>query len=193
MIMQIHFFMAVLLSAVLVQACAPVIVAGGATAAVAATDKRSVGTQLDDENIELTARRKLNDDNRLGDDIHINITCFNGTLLLTGEATTAEQRDIVVSLVSSIQGVKRVIDSEINVSEPTAFANRVHDSWITGQIKARMLGTENLKSTRIKVVTERSVVYLMGLVSHSQADLATEDARAVSSVKRVVRMFEYTD
>ncbi|MDH5488158.1 MAG: BON domain-containing protein [Gammaproteobacteria bacterium] len=191
--MQIHFFMAVLLSAVLVQACAPVIVAGGATAAVAATDKRSVGTQLDDENIELTARRKLNDDNRLGDDIHINITCFNGTLLLTGEATTAEQRDIVVSLVSSIQGVKRVIDSEINVSEPTAFANRVHDSWITGQIKARMLGTENLKSTRIKVVTERSVVYLMGLVSHSQADLATEDARAVSSVKRVVRMFEYTD
>jgi len=193
MIMQIHFFMAILLSAVLVQACAPVIVAGGATAAVAATDKRSVGTQLDDENIELTARRKLNDDNRLGDDIHINITCFNGTLLLTGEATTAEQRDIVVSLVSSIQGVKRVIDSEINVSEPTAFANRVHDSWITGQIKARMLGTENLKSTRIKVVTERSVVYLMGLVSHSQADLATEDARAVSSVKRVVRMFEYTD
>ncbi|MDH3562457.1 MAG: BON domain-containing protein [Gammaproteobacteria bacterium] len=193
MIMQIHFFMAVLLSAVLVQACAPVIVAGGATAAVAATDKRSFGTQLDDENIELTARRKLNDDNRLGDDIHINITCFNGTLLLTGEATTAEQRDIVVSLVSSIQGVKRVIDSEINVSEPTAFANRVHDSWITGQIKARMLGTENLKSTRIKVVTERSVVYLMGLVSHSQADLATEDARAVSSVKRVVRMFEYTD
>ncbi|MDH3406269.1 MAG: BON domain-containing protein [Gammaproteobacteria bacterium] len=191
--MQIHFFMAVLLSAVLVQACAPVIVAGGATAAVAATDKRSFGTQLDDENIELTARRKLNDDNRLGDDIHINITCFNGTLLLTGEATTAEQRDIVVSLVSSIQGVKRVIDSEINVSEPTAFANRVHDSWITGQIKARMLGTENLKSTRIKVVTERSVVYLMGLVSHSQADLATEDARAVSSVKRVVRMFEYTD
>ncbi|MDH3311424.1 MAG: BON domain-containing protein [Gammaproteobacteria bacterium] len=191
--MQIHFFMAILLSAVLVQACAPVIVAGGATAAVAATDKRSVGTQLDDENIELTARRKLNDDNRLGDDIHINITCFNGTLLLTGEATTAEQRDIVVSLVSSIQGVKRVIDSEINVSEPTAFANRVHDSWITGQIKARMLGTENLKSTRIKVVTERSVVYLMGLVSHSQADLATEDARAVSSVKRVVRMFEYTD
>ena len=193
MIMQIHFFMAILLSAVLVQACAPVIVAGGATAAVAATDKRSFGTQLDDENIELTARRKLNDDNRLGDDIHINITCFNGTLLLTGEATTAEQRDIVVSLVSSIQGVKRVIDSEINVSEPTAFANRVHDSWITGQIKARMLGTENLKSTRIKVVTERSVVYLMGLVSHSQADLATEDARAVSSVKRVVRMFEYTD
>ena len=180
-------------SIALTQGCAPVIVAGGATAAAAATDKRSFGTQLDDENIELTARRKLNDDNRLGDDIHINITCFNGTMLLTGEATTTEQRDIVVSLVSSIQGIKRVIDSEIDVREPTAFANRVNDSWITGQVKARMLGTENLKSTRIKVVTERSVVYLMGLVSHREADLATEDARAVSGVKRVVRVFEYTD
>ena len=151
-------------SVTLAQGCAPVIVAGGATAAVAATDRRSVGTQLDDENIELTARRKLNDDNRLGDDVHVNITCFNGTMLLTGEATAAEQRDIVVSLVSSIQGVKRVIDSELNVREPTAFANRVHDSWITGQVKAGMLGTENLKATRIKVVTERSVVYLMGLL-----------------------------
>jgi osmotically-inducible protein OsmY len=174
------------------QACAPVIVAGGATAAVAATDQRSVGTQLDDENIELTARRKLNDDNRLGDDVHVNITCFNGTMLLTGEAATAEQRDIVVSLASIIQGVKHVAN-EISVTEPTAFANRVHDSWITGQVKTRMLGTENLKATRIKVVTERSVVYLMGLVSRREADLATEDARSVSGVKRVVRLFEYTD
>jgi osmotically-inducible protein OsmY len=69
----------------------------------------------------------------------------------------------------------------------------VHDSWITGQVKARMLDTENLKATRIKVVTENSVVYLMGLVSRAQADLATDAARHVSSVQRVVRMFEYTD
>lgn len=175
-----------------VQGCAPVVIAGGATAAVAAGDKRTIGTQIDDENIELTARRKLNDDNRLGDDVHISITCFNGTLLLTGEATTAEQRDIVVSLVRSIEGVKRVV-SEINVTEPTAFSTRVHDSWITGQVKAKMLDTENLKATRIKVVTENSVVYLMGLVSRAQADLATDAARQVSGVQRVVRMFEYTD
>jgi osmotically-inducible protein OsmY len=186
-------FLTILLGATaLAQGCAPVIVAGGATAAVAATDRRSVGTQLDDENIELTARRKLNDDNRLGDEVHVNITCFNGTMLLTGEAATAEQRDIVVSLVRIIQGVKNLVN-EISVTEPTVFANRVHDSWITGQVKTRMLGTENLKATRIKVVTERSIVYLMGLVSHREADLATEDARSVSGVKRVVRLFEYTD
>jgi osmotically-inducible protein OsmY len=180
-------------SVTLAQGCAPVIVAGGATAAVAATDRRSVGTQLDDENIELTARRKLNDDNRLGDDVHVNITCFNGTMLLTGEATTAEQRDIVVSLVSSIQGVKRVIDSELNVREPTAFANRVHDSWITGQVKAGMLRTENLKATRIKVVTERSVVYLMGLARQKEGELAATAAQQVDGVKKVVKLFEYLD
>jgi len=175
-----------------VQACAPVVVAGGATAAVAASDERTIGTQIDDENIELTARKKINDDNRLGDDVHVNITSFNGVVLLSGEATTAEQRDIVVSLVRSIEGVKRVI-SEINVAEPTAFSTRVHDSWITGEVKARMLDTENLKSTRVKVVTENGVVYLMGLVSRAQADLATDVTRHVSGVQRVVRMFEYTD
>ena len=163
-----------------------------AATAGCATGQRTIGTQIDDENIELTAVRKINDDNRLGDEVHVNITCFNGTMLLTGEATTAEQRDIVVSLVRSIEGVKRVV-SEINVAEPVAFASRVHDSWITGQVKARMLDTENLKTTHIKVVTENSVVYLMGLVSRREADLATEDARAVSGVQRVVRMFEYTD
>jgi len=175
-----------------VQACAPVVVAGGATAAVAASDERTLGTQIDDENIELTARKKINDDNRLGDDVHVNITSFNGTVLLSGEATTAEKRDIVVSLVRSIEGVKRVV-SEINIAEPTAFATRVHDSWITGEVKAKMLDTENLKSTRVKVVTENGVVYLMGLVSRAQADLATDVTRHVSGVERVVRMFEYTD
>ena len=193
MIQRLLVLTVILASVTLAPGCAPVIVAGGATAAVAATDRRSVGTQLDDENIELTARRKLNDDNRLGDDVHVNITCFNGTMLLTGEATTAEQRDIVVSLVSSIQGVKRVIDSELNVREPTAFANRVHDSWITGQVKAGMLGTENLKATRIKVVTERSVVYLMGLATQKEGELAATAAQQVDGVKKVVKLFEYLD
>lgn len=166
----------------------------GALAAVGgcATGGRTIGTQIDDENIELSVRKALNDDNRLGDDVHVNITSFNGTVLLTGEATTAEQRDIVVSRARSFEGVKRVV-SEINVTEPTAFADRVHDSWITGEVKTRMLNTKDLKATRVKAVTENGVVYLMGLVSRAEADLATDAARQVSGVQRVVRMFEYTD
>lgn len=176
----------------LMQACAPVIVAGGATAAVATTNRRSVGTQLDDENIELTARRKINDDNRLGDDVHVNITCFNGTLLLTGEATTAGQRDIVVSLVRTLQGVKRVIN-EISIAEPRAFAYTTNDGWITGKVKAKLLGTEGLPSSQIKVVTENSVVYLMGLVTQKEGELAAEATRTVGGINRVVKLFEYLD
>jgi osmotically-inducible protein OsmY len=186
-------FLAIFLGATaLAQGCAPVIVAGGATAAAAATDRRSVGTQLDDENIELTARRRINDDNRLGDDVHVNITCFNGVMLLTGEATTTEQRDIVLLLVGNFQGVKRVVN-EIVIAEPTAFATRTNDSWITGRVKTKLLGDENIPGRRVKVVTENGVVYLMGLVIQKEGELAAEAARTIGGIKRVVKLFEYTD
>ena len=178
MIQKFLFITAIFASITLAQGCA--------------TDRRTVGTQIDDENIELSVRKAITDDDRLGDDVHVNITCLNGTVLLTGEATTAEQRDIVVSRARRFEGVKRVV-SEINVAEPTAFANRVHDSWITGQVKAKLLDTPNLKSTRIKVVTENSVVYLMGLVKQSEGELAAETARTVGGITRVVKLFEYLD
>ena len=192
--MSARFFilMSLLGAVVLTPACAPVSVAGGATAAAAATARRRAGTQLDDENIELTARRKLNDDNRLGDDIHVNITCYNGTLLLSGEATTAGQRDIVVSLVRTLKGVKRIIN-EIAVAEPRAFVNTTNDGWITGKVKAKLLGIEGLPSNQIKVVTENSVVYLMGLVTQKEGELAAEATRTVGGINRVVKLFEYLD
>lgn len=186
-------FLAIFLGATaLAQGCAPVIVAGGATAAVAATDRRSVGTQLDDENIELTALRRITDDNRLGDDVHVNITCFNGVMLLSGEATTAEQRDIVLSLVGNFQGVKRVVN-EIVIAEPTAFATRTNDSWITGRVKTKLLADENIPGRRVKVITENGTVYLMGLVTQKEGELAAEAARTIGGIKRVVKLFEYTD
>lgn len=176
----------------LAQGCAPVIVAGGATAAVAATDQRSVGTQLDDQNIELTARRRINHDDRLADGVHVNFTCFNGTLLLTGEAATAEKRDIVVSLVDRLEGVKRVVN-EISVAEPTTLGSRSNDSWITGQVKTRLLADEKTPGSRVKVITENGTVYLMGLLTQKEGEFAAEGARTAGGVKRVVKLFEYTD
>ncbi|MEW6331132.1 MAG: BON domain-containing protein [Pseudomonadota bacterium] len=192
--MRVRLFLPALFLAALAlsQGCAPVIVAGGATAAVAASDRRSVGTQLDDENIELTARRRVNHDDRLVEGVHANFTCFNGTLLLTGEAATAEKRDIVVSLVERLQGVKRVVN-EIVVAAPTTLSSRSNDSWITGQVKTRLLADANIPGRQVKVVTESATVYLMGLVKQREGELAAESARAVSGVKRVVKLFEYTD
>ena len=179
-------------TAALIQACAPVIVAGGATAAVVATDRRTVGAFVDDENIEIKARKLLTDDRNLGDDIHVNITSVNGNVLLSGEALTAEMRDQVVDHVRSVQGIRRVVN-EINVAEPTAFATRVNDGWITTKVKSKLLNTENIQASHIKVVTENSVVYLMGLVKQEEGNIAAEATRTVGSIKRVVKLFEYTD
>jgi osmotically-inducible protein OsmY len=179
-------------TAALIQACAPVIVAGGATAAVVASDRRTVGAFVDDENIEIKARKLLTDDRNLGDDIHVNITSVNGNVLLSGEALTAEMRDKVIDHVRSVPGIRRVVN-EINVAEPTAFATRVNDGWITTKVKSKLLNTENIQASHIKVVTENSVVYLMGLVKQEEGNIAAEATRTVGSIKRVVKLFEYTD
>jgi osmotically-inducible protein OsmY len=174
------------------QACAPVIVAGGATAAVAATDRRTLGALVDDNAIELKARKALNSDPEIGDDVHVNITSMNGIVLLTGETTTAELRDRVLGLIRDIPGIRSIVN-EVRVAEPRAFAYTTHDGWITGKVKAKLLGDQNIPGRQIKVVTENSVVYLMGLVKQKEGELAAEATRTVGGITRVVKLFEYLD
>jgi osmotically-inducible protein OsmY len=176
----------------LAQGCAPVIVAGGATAAVAATDRRTLGALVDDNAIELKARKALNSDPEIGDDVHVNITSVNGIVLLTGETMTAELRDRVLGLIRDIPGIRSIVN-EVRVAEPRAFAYTTHDSWITGKVKAKLLGDQNIPGRQVKVVTENSVVYLMGLVKQKEGELAAEAARTVGGITRVVKLFEYLD
>ena len=185
-------FLAIVIGGLLLmQGCAAVVVAGGATTAVAASERRTLGSFVDDESIEIKARKAITDSD-LGDDVHVNTTSMNGIVLLSGEATTAEQRDRVVELVRPIPGIRRIVN-EIRVAEPTSFASRTNDSWITSKVKAKMLGIHDLESRQVKVITENSVVYLMGLVTKKEGDLATEAARSVGGVQRVVKLFEYID
>jgi osmotically-inducible protein OsmY len=175
----------------LAQGCAPVVVAGGATAAVAASERRTFGSFVDDESIEIKAHKAITDSD-LGDDVHVNTTSMNGIVLLSGEATTAEQRDRIVELVRPIPGIRRIVN-EIVVAPPASFASITNDSWITSKIKADLLGIKDLKSNQVKVVTENSVVYLMGLVTRKEGDLAADAARRAGGVQRVVKLFEYID
>ncbi|MHB8741907.1 MAG: BON domain-containing protein [Sulfuricaulis sp.] len=172
--------------------CAPLIIAGGATTAVAASERNTLGSFVDDESIELKSTKALNDDPNLGDNIHIDITSMDGIVLLTGEAETAELRDEVIAQIRPIPGIRRIVN-EIRVTEPSAFASQTNDSWITGKVKAKLLDTKNLESNQIKVVTEDSVVYLMGRVNKQEGDLVTEATRDVGGIRRVVKLFEYTD
>jgi osmotically-inducible protein OsmY len=172
--------------------CAPVIIAGGATAVVVAQDRRTVGVQLDDENVEIKTAAALRADPELKEQAHINVTCYNGATLLTGEAPSPALRDRVLTLVRAIPGVRRTVN-EIRLAPPSESASRNRDAFLTAKTRTRLLGTRELESSHIKIVTESASVYLMGLVSKAQGELATEAARGVDGVQRVVKLFEYIE
>jgi osmotically-inducible protein OsmY len=177
--------------AVCLQGCVALVAAGGATAIMAANDRRTVGAQLDDQNIEVKVGSAIKSNENLKN-THINTTSINGIVLLTGEAPTAEQRDQVLNLTRDIRGIRRTVN-EIRIAPPSPGSSRSHDSWLTSKVKTRLIGAEKLDSSHVKVVTENAVVYLMGLLKREEAEFATNAAADVSGVERVVKLFEYLD
>ena len=152
--------LALFLSVPLMNGCVG-FVAGAATGAAVAHDERSPGTMLEDETIEVQAKEKLYNDKTLDDKIHINVTSYNHVVLLTGEALSRALRDRAVDIVSKVDKVKRV-HNEIAVADLSSFSTRSNDTWITTKVKTNMLTAKNFDATRVKVVTERGSVYLMG-------------------------------
>jgi len=184
---------AVLLTANLLSACAPVVIGGAATGATVAHDRRTVGTFIDDEGIELKARGNIINEKDLNSQIHINITSINGVVLLSGEAPTEELRQRAEAIVRAIPKV-RLIHNELTLAAPSSLMTRSSDTVITAKVKTKLFGIKghpDFDATRVKVVTENGAVYLMGLMYRSEADAATEAARQVSGVQRVVKLFEY--
>jgi osmotically-inducible protein OsmY len=176
----------------LLQACVPAVVGGAAAGAGAAHDRRTLGAIIDDENIELKAAAKIGLDADLKNLVHVNVTSMNGIVLLTGEAATSEARDLILNHVREINGVRR-ITNELRIAEPSSFGSRSKDSLITSAVKSRFVVDRNIDPTRVKVVTEASVVYLLGLVTQAEGDLAAERAANIDGVERIVKVFEYLD
>jgi len=176
----------------LLQACVPVVVGGAAAGAGAAHDRRTLGAIIDDENIELKAAARIGLDADLKNLVHVNVTSMNGIVLLTGEAATTEARDLILTHVRGINGVRR-ITNELRIAAPSSFGSRSKDSLITSAVKSRFVVDRNIDPTRVKVVTESSVVYLLGLVTQAEGDLAAERAANIEGVERIVKVFEYLD
>lgn len=182
----------IVLLALVQQGCAPAVLAGAGTAVTAAHDRRTVGAFVDDAAVEIKGRATILQDDTFKPDVNISITSMNGIVLVSGEAATEQLRDRVLGVIRSIPGIRQVVN-EIRIASPTSFASRTFDSWVTTKVKAQMAGTQGLDATRVKVVTENQTVFLLGLVTRREAELATEAARAVSGVERVVKLFEYLD
>lgn len=182
-----------LLGVVLVlQGCATVVVAGAATGVVVAQDRRTMGSIVDDETVEVKASDTINSDNQLKDQVHINVTSINGIVLLSGEAVSTEARDRVLSLVRTIPTIRR-IHNEIRIAPLSSFGTRSTDSWYTSKVKSRLLFTSDLDSNRIKVVTENGTVYLMGLVTKTEGAIAANSTAQVEGIGGVVKLFEFID
>jgi len=178
-------------ASMLLGGCVPLLVAGavGGTALVA-TDRRSVGAQADDEAIELKIGNNIG--TGYGDRVHVSVTSYNGVVLLTGEVPTPELVKTIAEIARTTAKVRRV-DNELTVGPVSGVGSRANDSYITSKVKARFVEANKFAPNHVKVVTERQVVYLMGLVRHDEADTATQIAATTSGVVRVVKLFEYID
>jgi osmotically-inducible protein OsmY len=176
----------------LIQGCAPAVVGGAATGAAVAYDRRTTGTVIDDQGIEFKAAYALFNNKEIYDQSHINVTSFNGVVLLTGETPSESLKQQATAEVKQIPKVRR-IHNELAIAAPSALPSRSTDTWITSKIKAKMATDERIDPFHIKVVTERGIVYLLGLVSRSEAQQAVDLVTNTAGVQRVVKIFEYTD
>ena len=170
--------------------CAGVVIGGAATGAAVANDPRTTGTVIDDQGIEIKAHNMFNADDALDKLTHIEVTSYNGMVLLTGQAPKEELKARAADLVSRIAKVRHVYN-EIEIGQPTSGMVRTNDGLITTKVKAKLVSIKNLESSRIKVVTENSVVYLLGFLDKPTADAVADVVAGLSPVRKVVKLFEY--
>jgi osmotically-inducible protein OsmY len=178
----------VLLAALQLAACAPLMFGGVLGGAMVASDRRSAGIQLEDETIEQRSSTAIREN--FGTKEHINITSYNRQVLITGEASSDTVRRQVESLISRVENVRAVVN-ELAIGQASSLSERSNDALVVAKVKASMVDTEDVFANVYKVVGERGTIYLMGRVTQREALRATEVVRGVSGVKRVVRVFEY--
>lgn len=180
---------ALIASALALGGCIPLIIGGAAATAQIATDRRSTGSQLDDELIEDKTVAELLERYK-GREVHVNVTSYNGNALITGEAPSETVKSDIGEIVRRMPKVRSMLN-EMVVGPATDLGSRSTDTLITSKVKARFLEANRFQINHVKVVTERSVVYLMGVVRQDEADAAVDIARRTNGAQRVVKVFEY--
>lgn len=171
-------------------ACVPLIAGGAAATGIMVADRRTSGIYIEDQGIELKARQALAE--HLSDNIHASVTSFNRIVLLTGEAFNEETKAKAEAHIRNLPNVRNVIN-EVIIAPKTSLTKRGNDSYITSKVKARIVSENAFPPNYVKVVTERSVVYLMGLVTKAEAERAVEIASSTEGVEKVVKVFEYIE
>lgn len=182
----------VLLAAALtpaLQGCLPVVAASAVSGGALATlDRRSLGTQTDDETNEWKAASRVRE-KYSGDNVHFNFTSYNRRLLITGEVPSEDVKAGVERIVGGMSQVQGVYN-ELGVGPVTTYSQRSNDAYITTRVKTRFVDQGKFNPVHVKVVTEAGAVYLLGLVTQGEAEAAIQIARTTPDVKKVVNLLE---
>jgi len=169
-------------------ACIPLVVGGTLLGgSLVASDRRTSGTQLEDEGIELRGSSRLR--SNVGDRVHVNVNSYNRQVLLTGEVPTLQDKQLVEQIISKVENVRSVVN-ELAVMGNTSLTQRSSDVLVTGRVRAMLVDAKDLFANSFLVVTERGTTHLMGRVTQREADRGTAVARATPGVQKVVRIFE---
>lgn len=164
--------------------------AGGAVGASLANDKRDTKTIVDDNTVNHNIGVALNQNNDVTNQANISTACYHQIVLMVGQAPTQDIKNAAYKIALNNPKVRRVYN-EITIAAPTSALTRASDAWITTKTKTELLAQSDLKSSRIKAVTEDGVVYLMGQTTSKQAQKAAEVVSNISGVQKVVKLFEY--
>lgn len=166
------------------------VASGVGTGVAVSQDRRTSGIFVEDEGIELRSARRISE--KFGGNVHVNVTSYNRNVLLTGEAPTESVKKEIGNLVKGVENVRNVTN-EIAVAGVSSFMSRSNDALITSKVKGRFMDAGKFQVNHVKVVTENSMVYLLGLVKRAEVESAVEIASSTSGVQKVVKVFEYLD
>jgi osmotically-inducible protein OsmY len=167
--------------------CFPLAVGGAVVGGMVAADRRTTGTVVEDEGIELRSASRIRE--ALGERGHVNVTSYNRQVLLTGEVPSAQDRQLVEQIVAGVDNVRHIVN-ELAVLGNSTLSQRSSDSLVSGRVKAGLLDANDLSTSAFKITTERGVTYIMGRVTPREAKRATEIISATSGVQKVVRILE---
>lgn len=188
--MRILLLASMLLLSAAIQGCLPIVAAGVGTGVIIAQDRRSNDVIVEDQNLESSITNDLA--KNFPGVMHVNVTSYNFNILLTGEVPEEFTKTEIGKVAASFEKV-RGIHNELVVTKNSSLISRSNDSLITSNVKLRFLNNSKFNAEHIKVVTENGTVFLLGLVSHAEADAAAEITSTTKGVERVVKLFEYRE
>lgn len=191
--MRIFYCIAMLSACLMLQGCIGAVAVGSAAVATkSATDPRTVGTQVDDGTLEVRVSNALGKDTQLSKEARVSVTAYQGKVLLTGQTNNMELASRAKQIAMGVEGTTEVYN-EIRKGAPISLGTASMDTWLTTKVRSQLLASDTVKSSNVKVTTENSEVFLLGLVTRREGTSAAEIVSKVSGVKHVTTAFGYLD